>query len=111
MVVLYNIGTLEWHLAGRWLVPGPHLALPNILAGREIVPEFMHAADPPERIADAAAAILADPERRRAARDALAEVRRAIDRPGAAENAAREVLDLVGEPVPPLPPGRPGFAI
>lgn len=41
MVVMYQSSRILWHLAGRWLVKTKYLSLPNILAGRELVPEFM----------------------------------------------------------------------
>jgi lipid-A-disaccharide synthase len=41
MIVMYNASRLFYHLIGRWMIRTPHLSLPNILAGREIVPEFM----------------------------------------------------------------------
>ena len=41
MVVMYQSSRLLWHLVGRWLVKTRFLSLVNILAGREIVPEFM----------------------------------------------------------------------
>ena len=30
-----------WHLFGRWLIKTKYLSLVNILAGKELVPEFM----------------------------------------------------------------------
>lgn len=41
MVVMYQSNRWMWHLAGRWLVRARFLSLVNILAGRELVPEFM----------------------------------------------------------------------
>ena len=41
MVVMYQTNRFLWHLLGRWLVHAPHLALINLLADRELVPEFM----------------------------------------------------------------------
>ncbi len=41
MVILYQSSRLAWHLAGRWLVRTRFLSLVNILAGRELVTEFM----------------------------------------------------------------------
>ncbi len=40
MVVTYRLGALAWHLA-RLLVRSEHIALPNILAGRALVPELL----------------------------------------------------------------------
>jgi lipid-A-disaccharide synthase len=41
MAVMYQSNPILWHLVGRWLVRIPFLSLPNILAGKELVPEFM----------------------------------------------------------------------
>jgi lipid-A-disaccharide synthase len=41
MVVMYQSSRILWHLIGRWLVRTRFLSLINILAGRELVPEFM----------------------------------------------------------------------
>jgi lipid-A-disaccharide synthase len=111
MVVFYNVGWAEWNLVGRWFVTTPYLSLPNALAGRRIVPEFMYEGSPTSRMVQEASALLVDEARRREAKAALAEVRRMIDMPGAAENAAREVLRLVGTEVQELRGLRPGFAV
>jgi len=41
MVVMYQSSKLIWHLLGRWLIKTKYLSLINILAGKELVPEFM----------------------------------------------------------------------
>ena len=41
MVIMYKTSPAMWHLLGRWLVKTKHLSLVNILAERELVPEFM----------------------------------------------------------------------
>lgn len=41
MIVMYNASRVFYHLIARWMLHTTHLSLPNILAGREIVPEFM----------------------------------------------------------------------
>ncbi len=41
MVVMYQTNRFLWHLVGRWLVHPKHFALVNLLADRELVPEFM----------------------------------------------------------------------
>jgi lipid-A-disaccharide synthase len=41
MVIMYQSSRILWHLAGRWIVRTKYLSLVNILAGRELVPEFM----------------------------------------------------------------------
>lgn len=114
MAVFYNASWAEWNLAGRWLINRPFqhlLCLPNALAGRRVVPEYMHDAPPTQAEIDEVAGLLLDDERRRDMKAALAEVRRPIDVAGAADHAAGLALDLAGSPVPKPPAWRPGFAM
>jgi lipid-A-disaccharide synthase len=41
MVIMYKTSPVLWHILGRWLVTTKHLSLVNILADRQLVPEFM----------------------------------------------------------------------
>jgi len=41
MVIMYQSCRILWHLAGWWLIKTMYLSLVNILAGKELVPEFM----------------------------------------------------------------------
>lgn len=41
MIVMYNASPWFYHLLGRWMLRTRYLSLPNILAEREVVPEFM----------------------------------------------------------------------
>ena len=41
MVIMYQSSRILWHLVGWWLVKSKYLSLVNILAGKELVPEFM----------------------------------------------------------------------
>jgi lipid-A-disaccharide synthase len=41
MVIMYQSSRILWHLLGRWLLKTKYLSLVNILAGKELVPEFM----------------------------------------------------------------------
>jgi len=109
MAVFYNVSWADWNLLGRWLVRTPSLSLPNALAGRRIVPEYMRAGAPTAAMIEECSELLINKRRRQEVKAALADVRRQIDKPGAALQAAREVLDLVGTVVPP-PTLRPGFA-
>lgn len=49
MVVVYSMKPLTFWIA-KWLVKTPYVALPNILAGREIVPELIQHDANPENI-------------------------------------------------------------
>lgn len=41
MVIMYQSSRILWHLAGRWLVKTRYLSLVNVLANKQLVPEFM----------------------------------------------------------------------
>ncbi len=58
MVVAYRMGALSWLLL-KWLVKTPYAALPNILAGRALVPELLQRAATPAALAAALRPLLA----------------------------------------------------
>lgn len=41
MVIMYQSSWILWHLVGWWLIKSKYLSLVNILAEKELVPEFM----------------------------------------------------------------------
>ncbi|MFM8359984.1 MAG: lipid-A-disaccharide synthase [Verrucomicrobiota bacterium] len=79
---------------GRRLITVKHLAMPNLLAGGELMPEFIQHAATPDALAGAALALLRDPGRAGRIRERLGEVARQLGEPGAADRAARAILDL-----------------
>jgi lipid-A-disaccharide synthase len=92
MVILYRLSWLS-HAVARLLVRGvTHIGLPNIVAGREIVPELIQGEATAEMVAAAARRLLDDPAARAAQRAALLEVRGRLGPPGAGARAARAVL-------------------
>jgi lipid-A-disaccharide synthase len=101
MVVLYRLSSTS-HALARLLVRGvSHISLPNIIAGREIVPELIQGRATPSGVAAAALGVLADDGVRTAQRLALLEVRSRLGQGGAGLRAARAVLrERVGTPGP-----------
>jgi lipid-A-disaccharide synthase len=92
MVVLYRVSALTYAIA-RPLVRGvSHISLPNIVAGREILPEFIQGRATPDAVAGAALRLLEDDVARRTQRTALLEVRARLGEAGAVLRAARAVL-------------------
>ena len=99
MVVGYRIAPLTHFIVKRLgLVRATRYSLPNILAGRDVVPELMQDACTGPRLAMALAPLLDDPAAaaaQRAAFPALHAMLHAADAPTAAAAAARAALDLL----------------
>ena len=94
MVVVYRLPVLSWMIINR-LVTVRHAALPNILAGREIVPELLQDRLTPAAVAEAVTSLLRDPARGAAMRADLLAVAEGLGPPGAPARAADEVLRLI----------------
>jgi lipid-A-disaccharide synthase len=97
MVITYRLGLLSW-LVGRLLVRVRFIGLPNLVAGRAVVPELIQFEATPERLARAGLDLLLSPDRAARTRTELAAVGRALGQPGAAERAAAEILALLPAP-------------
>jgi lipid-A-disaccharide synthase len=63
MIIMYNASKWFYHLIVRWLVKTKYLSLINILAGRELVPEFMPYIKDESVIAEKAIDLLKNKER------------------------------------------------
>jgi lipid-A-disaccharide synthase len=93
MVIMYQSSRILWHLLGRWLIKTKYLSLVNILAGREMVPEFMPYFVSIEPIADSIELLIED-------RDKLAQISGELielAEPLAGKQASEQVAEIVGE--------------
>lgn len=91
LVAVYRMQPLSYSIA-RGLVRVPHIALPNLVAGRRVVPELVQGACTAERVAAELAGFLDGPERAAETRAALDEVRTSLAGAGAYDRAADAVL-------------------
>lgn len=92
MVVLYRLSALS-HALARLVVRGvAHISLPNIVAGRGLVPELIQGRATAAEVARAALILLRDEAARAAQRAGLGEIRARLGQAGAGERAARAVL-------------------
>jgi lipid-A-disaccharide synthase len=95
MVVVYRASPLTYQIA-KCLVKIPYISLVNILAGKEIVPELIQNRMTADRIAQEALAILRDPDRRDAMKQAFQAIRVSLGTPGASKRAAQFILTEAG---------------
>jgi lipid-A-disaccharide synthase len=91
MIVVYKVNWLTY-LIGRMVVKVNWLAMPNVIAGREIVPEFIQHAANPDRVAPVARELLKNDAKREAMRQELAIVVESLGADGASERAAKLIL-------------------
>jgi lipid-A-disaccharide synthase len=94
-VAVYRMQALSYWIA-RMLVRVDHIALPNLIAGRRIVPELVQSACTPQAIAAALASFLDDPTEAEALRSGLSGVRALLCGDGAYDRAAAGVLAEAG---------------
>ena len=93
MVVVYRVSPLTYRL-GKPFVKVDTYAMPNLIAGRRIVPELIQDDFTPERVAEETVALLTDPGLHARTCDALREVRERLGAPGASGRAAEAVLEV-----------------
>jgi lipid-A-disaccharide synthase len=94
MVVVYRLSPITYAL-GRPFVSVPHYAMPNLVAGRRIVPEIIQQDFTPERVTAEAMSLLEDKGRAETMRLDLAEVRLKLGAPGASARAAVAVANIL----------------
>jgi lipid-A-disaccharide synthase len=90
-VICYRIGAGS-RLLSKLLIVSPFIALPNLLAGKEVVPEFLATEGSGEEIAEALLPMLEHGSPRRKARAVIRALTHRLDVPGVPERAARWVL-------------------
>jgi len=93
MVIVYRVAPVSYAIA-KALVKLSHAGLPNIVAGREVVPELLQDMATPGRIAAEALSMLEGPKRE-AILNGYDEIRKNLGRGGAASKAARSIYNLI----------------
>ena len=91
LVVLYKVVWLTYAV-GKRLVEVPYLGMPNVLAGREIAPEFIQDACEPGAIAAQMLRLLEDPDAAESQQRELAAVIAGLGEGGAGVRAADAIL-------------------
>jgi lipid-A-disaccharide synthase len=91
MAVAYKISWPTYFLA-RAIIRVPHIAMANILAGKELVPELIQNQAAPEPLARALVRLMEDLRRYTSLKKELAGLRILLGHPGVSERVARALL-------------------
>jgi lipid-A-disaccharide synthase len=92
MVIANRVSNLSYQL-GRRLIQVSYIGLPNLIAERRIVPEFVQNDARPELIAAEALSLIEDREAMEKQQQALGQIRKRLGEPGVANRVAHLVLE------------------
>jgi lipid-A-disaccharide synthase len=93
-VITYKISRSSWRL-GKILIRSPYKGLVNLIAGEEIVPEYMQDEATPEALSQAALKYLGRPDQASAMKSRLAGIREQLGARRASEAVAEVVLSYL----------------
>jgi lipid-A-disaccharide synthase len=95
VIMFYKLSPLTYFI-GRYLlgIKLAYYSMPNILAGRMVVPEYVMGRANADNIYNEAVRILADPEKAKAG---YAEVRSLLGNAGASAKAAGKIIEFIGK--------------
>jgi lipid-A-disaccharide synthase len=93
LIVVYRISRLSYEI-GKRVVKMPYIGLVNVVAGRQIAPEFIQNDFKPDRVAPVLAKMIQDRDHHAEMKQALAEVRSKLGAPGASRRTAELALQL-----------------
>lgn len=93
MVIAYRLAWMSWAILSR-MVKTPFVGLPNLLAGREMVPELLQESATPEKMSDALMHYFEFPEQTETLKQEFYQMHTRLRR-DASERAAEAVAQLI----------------
>lgn len=96
MVIIYKTNELSYKLVGRWVIDTAFFTLPNLIAGREIVPELVPYFSGSERLVGAVSALMGDAAAQESQRLELRAVCEKFAGKRAARDAAAAIAEVAG---------------
>ncbi|MCA9294822.1 MAG: hypothetical protein KDA20_13525, partial [Phycisphaerales bacterium] len=96
MVIVYKTNKLFYNLLGRWVISTKLLSLPNLIAGKQIVPELIPYFSGTERLVDEADRLIKDAAAQERQRQALRALTAKFDGKIASAEAADAIAQTAG---------------
>ena len=93
MIITYRMPSLSWQILKRMNYL-PYVGLPNVLAGKFLVPELLQKEATPEKLADAVTRLLNDPNNLKEMKQEFTNIHVSLKQ-NAAEKAAKVVLSYL----------------
>jgi lipid-A-disaccharide synthase len=93
MVITYRMSPFSWQIL-RHMNYLPYVGLPNILAGKSVVPELLQNDATPEKLTEVVLKLVSDKEQREGIRDEFLKIHHAL-RQNTEEKAAQAILGML----------------
>ena len=93
MAVVYKLNIISW-LLSKWLIKIDHIALPNIIFNKSIVPEFIQSNANPNEIINYVQKLIDDKNFREKTSTELHHIKSLLGEPGASDRAATTILGI-----------------
>lgn len=94
LIITYKVSPITY-IAYKIVANLRFIGIVNIIANKEVVPEFLQYEATPERIAAKAIELLSDPSKLTSIRSELAKIKSSLGSSGASLRAARSILQLI----------------
>ena len=94
MIILYRTSWLNWRIINA-LTPLEHSGLPNLIAGKRIVPELLQDDLTHDKLSSHTLDLINNPDKLDEQRTSLSKVYKQLGEPGTAKRTAQLVLELV----------------
>lgn len=95
MIIVYKLNWLTWQLGKLLVSTGGFIGMPNIVAGKEIVPELLQNKAKPEYVSQYAINLLENEYKRKKIIQELTQVRERLGSKGATTRVAKAILNCV----------------
>lgn len=96
MIIVYKVNWLT-SIISKFLIQAQHIGLPNLIAGKTVVPEFIRNEFKPSLVANEAIRIINDENRQKQIREQLSDIRKMLGESGASTRVAKHISERLKE--------------